>query len=167
MASTITPATLTVTVTEAVTLNGYDQGSSNSFTVADVNEVVKRIVTISTTETGLIAFTDDGISAVGTPQHSYVAGQFDADHVRYIRIPNKDDSNLVMLTFRGATSGAEFAVKVDALGVFMYCCDMAGGVDATMDAHSTAQTHSLENLLDITADADTASCDLEVFVASI
>ena len=45
MASTISAATLTVTITEAVTLNGYDQGSSNSLSIASINEVMKRIVT--------------------------------------------------------------------------------------------------------------------------
>ena len=39
MASTISAATLTVTITEAVTLNGYDQGSSNSLTISSINEV--------------------------------------------------------------------------------------------------------------------------------
>ena len=55
MTTTISAATMTVTITESVTLNGYDQGSSNSATYGSVNEVVKRIVSIPTAETGLIA----------------------------------------------------------------------------------------------------------------
>ena len=112
MTTTISNATLTVTITEAVTLNGYDQGSSNSFSITGVNEVVKRIVTITTTETGLLGFSNDGISAIDGRQNSYVAGQFDTDNVRYIRISNKDDTNFVTLVFR-SSSGAEFAIKVD------------------------------------------------------
>jgi hypothetical protein len=165
MTSTIVAATLTVTITEAVTLNGYDQGSSNVLSIPNINEVVKRIVTISTTETGLLGFATASSTDLSK---SYVAGQFDEDTVRYIRITNKDDTNHVMLTFRTEGS-AEFAVMLDGGHSFIYCCDTldGGGVVNTVDAHNAAQAHSLEDLVDITADADTASCDLEVFVASV
>ena len=42
MASTITAASLTVKITEAVTLNGYDYGSQNTLTIDSINEVFKR-----------------------------------------------------------------------------------------------------------------------------
>ena len=83
MASTITAATLTVTVTESVTLNGSDQGASNALTVASVNEVVKRIVSVSTTESGLLGFSTASSTDLSK---SYLAGQFDEDDVRYIRL---------------------------------------------------------------------------------
>ena len=47
MASTITAATMTVTITESISLNGADQGATNTLSIASINEVVKRIVTIS------------------------------------------------------------------------------------------------------------------------
>jgi len=52
---------------------------------------------------------------------------------------------------------------------FIYCCDTidGGGVVDTADAHSAAQSHTLGALRDITADADTADVDLEIFVASV
>ena len=56
MTSTVGSATLTVTLTEAITLNGYDQGSTNTLTIASVNEVSKRIVTATTTEQEVLAF---------------------------------------------------------------------------------------------------------------
>ena len=56
MTSTVGSATLTVTLTEAITLNGYDQGSTNTLTIASVNEVSKRIVTATTTEQEILAF---------------------------------------------------------------------------------------------------------------
>jgi hypothetical protein len=154
-------------------LNGYDQGSSNARSLPNINEVVKRIVSISTTETGLFSFAADVASQVaadsgGVRQVSYVAGHFDHDTVRYIRITNKDDTNHTTLVFRGE-SGAEFAVMLDAGDSFSYCCDTVdgNGVVNTMDAHSAAQSHTLEALRDVTAQANTASCDLEVFVASV
>lgn len=157
MASTVTPATLTVTLTEAITLNGYDQGSSNTLTIANVNEVSKRIVsTITTAEATILAF---HATAIG-------AGQLLEANVRYIRITNLDDTNYVMLTFKNE-DGAEFAVKLDKGQSFIYNGDLAGGVVDTMDAHDADQTHSLADLVDVQAKADTASCDLEVFVASV
>ena len=173
MTTTISNATLTVTLTEEVTLNGYDQGSSNVLSLPNIDEVVKRIVTISTTETGLLSFSSNVESQVaadsgGARQVSYAAGHFDHDTVRYIRITNKDDTNHVTLVFRGE-SGAEFAVMLDVANSFIYGCDTADGegVVDTTDAHSGAQTHSLGALRDITVKADTAACDLEVFVASV
>ena len=45
MASTVSAANLKVKITEEVILNGRDQGSSNTLTIASINEVYKRIVT--------------------------------------------------------------------------------------------------------------------------
>lgn len=164
MATTIINATLTVTLTESVTLNGSDQGATNAFNVSTaINETVKRLVTVTTTECGLLGFSADPHTDLGK---SYLAGQFDEDDVRYIRVTNKDDANHVVLTFK-SEGNAEFAIKLDAGYSFIYPCDLSGGVKDTMDASASALTVSLEDLVDVTALADTASVDLEVFVASI
>ena len=60
MASTITPASLVVKITETISLNGSAQGATNSVTFASIKEVFKRIVrcvddtdcTIATFQTG-------------------------------------------------------------------------------------------------------------------
>ena len=163
MASTITAATLTVTVTESVTLNGSDQGASNARTVAAVTEVVKRIGSVATTESGLLGFSTASSTDLSK---SYLAGQFDEDDVRYIRITNKDDTNFAILVFK-SEGNAEFAVKLDAGHSFILPGDNAGGVKDVMDASASALTVSLEDLVDITATANTAAVDLEVFVASV
>lgn len=163
MTSTITAATMTVTVTESISLNGKDQGGTNTLTVASVNEVVKRIVTVSTTESGLLGFSTASSTNLSK---SYLAGQFDEDDVRYIRITNLDDTNHVVLVFR-SEGNAEFAMVLDAGHSFICPGDNSGGVKDIMDASASALSVGLEDLVDITADADTASCDLEVFVASV
>ena len=163
MATTITAATLTVTVTESVTLNGSDQGASNALTVASVNEVVKRIVSVNTNETGLLGFSADPHTDL---TKSYTAGQFDEDDVRYIRVTNKADTNFATLVFK-SEGNAEFAVKLDAGHSFILPGDNSGGVKDVMDASASALTVSLEDLVDITATANTAAVDLEVFVASV
>ena len=157
MASTVTAATMTVKITETIKLNGRDQGADNTLTIASVNEVSKRIVTATTTEQVILAF--------GT---AVAAGQFDESKVVYIRITNLDDTNHVGLIFRNEDSD-EFSVKLDKGQSFIYNGDLAGGVVDTMDAVDNAglTSNTFGDLVDITADADTASCDLEIFVASI
>ena len=155
MTSTVGSATLTVTLTEAITLNGYDQGSTNTLTIASVNEVSKRIVTATTTEQEVLAF--------GT---AVAAGTFLEDKVVYFRITNLDDTNHVVLTFK-SEGNHEFAVKLDKGQAFIYNGDLAGGVVDTMDASASALSLALEDLVNVTADAETASCDLEILVACI
>lgn len=163
MASTITAATLTITITESVTLNGSDQGATNSITVENVDEVVKRIVTVPTSESGLLGFDNTSLFSTG-----YLAGQFVPGDVRYIRITNKDDANHVTLKLRGNdATDAEFAVMLDKGHSYIVSCDQDLGVVGTVDAGAAPLTPTLLDLMDITAVADTAAVDVEVFVASI
>ena len=159
-------ATLTTTIKEAITLNNIDYGSERSLDISSVNEITKRVVTASTTECGLIGFIS-AISGVGVSANKvgYVAGMFDDGDVRYIRITNLDSSNHLTLTFRDEDS-TEFCMKVDAGHSFIYPGDNSGGVKDTMHAAGSAITVSLNDLVDITATADTAACDVEVFVGS-
>jgi len=155
-------ATLTVKVIEEITLNNNSYNSERSLDIASVNEIAKRIVTISTTETGLLGFATASSTDLSK---SYLAGQFDEDDVRYIRITNLDSSNHLTLIFRDEDS-TEFAIKVDAGHSFIYPGDNSGGVVDTMKASGSALASGLSDLVDITVDTDTASCDVEIFVGS-
>ena len=157
MTTTLTAATLTVTLKESIELNGVEQGATNTKTIASVNEVSKRIVTVTTTEAEVIAFHASAISS----------GTFIEGDVRYIRFTNLDDTNHVTLTFKNENDD-EFAVKLDAGHSFIFPGDNSGGVVDTMDAiDGTGLTYSLGDFVNVTADADTASCDVEIFVASV
>ena len=154
MASTLTASTLTVTITESIELNGKDQGGSNVLTIGSVATISKRIIDVPASEVTIIAIS----TAVAN-------GTFIEGDVRYIRITNLDDTNHVTLTFKDEDS-TEFAVKLDKGQSFIYNGDLSGGVVDTMHAGGSALTVSLNDLVDITAIADTAACDIEVFVAS-
>lgn len=157
MTSTITAATLTVTVKESIELNGVEQGATNTKTIASVNEISKRIVTVTTSEPEVLAFHLDTISS----------GTFLEADVRYLRFTNLDDTNHITLTFKNENND-EFAIKLDAGHSFIYPGDNSGGVVNTMDAiDGTGLTYDLGDLVNVTADADTASCDMEIFVASV
>ena len=152
-------ATLTVTVAEDITLNGIQQGASNTKTFASINEISKRIVTVTTTEATIATF---HASAIG-------AAQFLEANVRYMRFTNLDDTNFITLTFTNENSD-EVAIKLDAGQSFIWNGDNSGGVVNVFNATENADANSdvaLGDLTTIQADANTASCDLEMFVASV
>ena len=159
MATTVTAATLTVTVAEDITLNGIQQGASNTKTFASINEISKRIVTVTTTEATIATF---HASAIG-------AAQFLEANVRYMRFTNLDDTNFITLTFTNENND-EVAIKLDAGQSFIWNGDNSGGVVNVFNATENADANSdvaLGDLTNIQADANTASCDLEMFVASV
>ena len=158
MASTVSAANLKVKITEEIILNGRDQGGTTELTICSINEISKRIVTITTTESTIATFS----AAVAS------AGHYVAADVRYIRLTNKDDTNFITLTFRNQDND-EAAIKLDAGQSFIWNGDNANGMTAVLNATEDADAASSTNfgsLTNIQADADTASCDLEVFIAS-
>ena len=147
-------ADLVVTLTETLTLNSDSYDNSNAITIGSIAEVTKRVVTVTTTEATILTFS----AAAG--QGTYIAA-----NVRYIRFTNLDGTNHIMLTFKDEDN-TEFRVKVDAGQSFIFNGDNSGGVVDTMKANGSALSSGLADLYDVTADADTASCDLEIFIAS-
>ena len=159
MATTITPATLTVKVTETISLNGSAQGASNTVTFASIAEISKRILTITTNEATIATFS----AAVAS------TGHFNDGAVRYIRFTNLDDTNFLTLTFRNQDND-EVAIKLDAGKSFVWNSDISAGMvgifNATQDADSASDTN-LGDLTNIQADANSANCDLEILVVGI
>ena len=161
MTTTLTAATLTVTVSESITLNGASQGATNSISHASIAEITKRILTITTAESTIATFS----AAVAS------AGHYVAADVRYARFTNlmEDGDNFITLTFRNQDND-EVAIKLDAGQSFIWNGDNSGGMvdvfNATEDADAASDT-ALGDLTNIQADANTGSCDLEMFIASI
>lgn len=155
MTSTITYTPLVVTVKETITINGKAYDSENNLTISSVNEITKRIVTVPTSEVIIVAFST-----------AVAAGTYVESTAKYIRITNKDDTNHIGLIFRNEDND-EFSIKLDHGQSFIYNGDLSGGVVDTMDAAATAVTpNTFADLVDITAIADTASVDVEIFIAS-
>ena len=149
MSSTITPATLTVTHTESVTLNGVDRGVTNTLTIASINEIDHRIVSVDTAAVRTLL-------TLGT---TVGAGAFLKANIKYIRITNKDNTNYVTLGMLD-TGGDTAYVKLEAGQTFcMYNDDLEAFINgAAFSAFSEIDTFN--------AQANTADVDLEVFVAS-
>ena len=158
MTSTLTAATLTVTLTEAITLNGYDQGSKNIQSVGSIGEVSKRILTITTNEATIVTMS----GAVAS------AGHFNDSFVKYMRFTNLDDTNFLTLTFTNDDND-EVAIKLDAGNSFMWFADNSGGMVDVFNAATAGDAASdtaLGSITTIQADANTGNCDLEMLVAS-
>ena len=153
MASTVTASTMTVTISESITLNGKNQGGTQTLSVPSIATVSRRIIDVPASEVEILAMST-----------AVAAGTFIESDVLYIRITNLDDTNHVTLIFKNE-SNDEFAIKLDKGQTFIYNGDLSGGVVDTMDADSSALSVTLADLVNVTATADTAACDVEVFVA--
>ena len=150
MATTVTNANLTVTVTDSVTLNGQSYGNTNTLTVSSIDEVYSRVV-----EVPISAFTNVLELAAASGQ-----GVLKATDVKYIRITNLDDTNYVNLKVFGTDA---MVIKLEAGKSFML-----GGVSfdaASADIAQGAVAHNAAFI--ISAEASVAACDLEVFAATI
>ena len=152
-------STLTITVTESISLNGQALGSSNVKSIGSINEVTKRILTITTAESTIATFS----AAVAS------AGHYVAADVRYIRFTNRDGTNFITLTLRNQDND-EAAIKLDAGQSFVLNGDNVNGMtaifNATQDADAASDT-AFGSLTNIQADANTGSCDLEMIIASV
>ena len=152
-------ATLKVKIQEDIVLDNQDYGSKRTLEISSINEISKRILTITTAESTIATFS----SAVAS------AGHYIAADVRYIRFTNKDSTNFITLTFRNQDND-EVAIKLDAGQTFVLNADNAGGMvdifNATQDADAASDT-ALGDLTNIQADANTGSCDLEMIIASV
>tara|TARA_R100000655_G_scaffold2195_7_gene9098 strand:+ start:4211 stop:4657 length:447 start_codon:yes stop_codon:yes gene_type:complete len=147
MATTVTAADLTVTVTESYTLNGVSYGNSSNKVFSTNGEVLQRIMSVSTSDPAILNF--------GAAD---AAGQVTVGDFKYFRIKNLDDTNFVMLTlYNGADS---FFYKLAAGDTFLL---MSNDMDA-IDASTTFGAFA--DITQIKADADTAACDIEILAVT-
>ena len=141
-------ATLTVTIQESITLNGSERGSTNTIDMTGITQLDQRIVKVGTTEQSLILF-----------DTAEAAGQFADSSVDYVRITNLDLTNFI--TLRMTSGDDEYFVKISAGDSFVL-------FETVMDADddSGAATATLANIDSIKAVADSAACNVELFVAA-
>jgi len=151
-------STLKVKIQEDIILDNQNYGSKRIYDVSSINEISKRVLTITTTESTIATFS----GAVAS------AGHYNDSAVRYIRFTNLDSTNHITLTFRN-NANDEVAIKLDAKNSFMLYADndagMVGVFNATQAADAASDT-ALGSLTNIQADAGASTCDLEMFIAS-
>ena len=157
-------ATLTVTHTEDITLNGQQFGGTNIFTVAGINNIYKRIVTCP-------ANVDTTILRTGVTV-DVTDSSMDVQNVKYIRITNLDSSNPVNVNLQidvtesgsGASAANETNTILLAAGESFVMGTPHDSI-AAYDADASVQTtlHDLESIL---IDPSANAVQMEVIAAS-
>lgn len=150
MASTITAGTLTVKLTESVSLNGSDMGATNTLTVASINEVSQRIVTIDASNVRTLF---EFGTVIGR-------GKFISANVKYIRITNKDDTNPVSLNIESASSNCWVTVTA---GSSWWMSATTGAMEA--DDDTTVVAPVFQDITKISGHGGSNPIDVDCYVA--
>ena len=150
----ISNATMTITITESVSLNGTNRGNTITKSISNIHDVMERIITVPTSE--VVLYTTDASAVAGSI--------FDRDYVKYARITNKDASNYVVIRIKNADN-EEFAYKLAAAESFVLYGHVASmnAVDAgTLDIGT-----GWHDISSIKATANSGAVDVEIIVASV
>lgn len=143
-------STLTTKIKESITLNNKVYGNENTKTHASITTVRQSIVDVdSGAATQLFSFAA-ARAGLGTVQDA---------KAKYIRITNLDGTNFVVINLFLDLSTDEYAAFKLLPG---------GSMIITKDTVKTGSaTTSLTQLDGVFAKADTADCQVEIFIAEI
>ena len=179
MALCTTTGSLDVFIRESITLpNGNEEVATNNIKIANVNQLVRRIDTISANWEGtgveILRFVDN--------EASQVAGSFVRDTVKYLRFTNLDCTNYVSIYLiqdspdaqspntGNVGSGDEGVFRLDAGKSMMLSnaqFESSNYYDYVVDGYVDLQYFSsFTSLTSIKAKADTADVQIEYFVGS-
>jgi hypothetical protein len=153
-------ATLTVTLTEDLTLNGYQQGSTNSFTIASITQVTKKIITCTNDQDTTILAFDSNLHDANSV--------LDMESAKYIRITNLHASDTVNLSLQidTGTDGADHQTTLQVAAGQSFVLGAPDATVATSDGDQDLDT-SLNDIESIEAHpVGSATVQLEVLVAS-
>lgn len=144
MATTITAATLTVTITEALALGGNNYNTTTKKEIASIGNIHKRIYTLTAATSHTIA--EFASTITGT--------KFDLEDTKYIRITNLDDTNSIVVSFTGAsvTSGLVVPPGGSAM-LFDYNINAAASA-TTLTSGAAIASMRLHNLGSVAADCE-------------
>tara|TARA_R110002020_G_scaffold212120_2_gene418557 strand:+ start:2250 stop:2699 length:450 start_codon:yes stop_codon:yes gene_type:complete len=147
--------TLTTTITEAITINGAQRGSTNTITTASIVDTFERVLTCAHSNTTTIA------TFAATPHTS--AGALDVENCKYIRVTNLSDSQDMKLAF--VTTNTNYQVTVRALGSHILFQAEEGAI---AEEDTTPAFPTLEDITNIQV-RPSASTDIqvEIFVALV
>jgi hypothetical protein len=153
-------ATLNVTITEELTLNGADRGSTNTLSVGSVTQVYHRIVTCP-------AGSDSTIATFQTLT-STSDNAVDLEDAKYVRVTNLDASNPVNLSLQvsvdeDGAADASATLLVDAGRSFIMGATHDGIVVQDDEADIVTSLTDLESIL---IDPGSNAVSVEIFIAS-
>jgi hypothetical protein len=147
-------ATLTVSISEKLELNGKDRGSVLTKDISSITETFHRILDVGTATAQTILQMD------ATAANS-AGGTLLTSNVQYFRITNLDTTNYVAITIQN-DSTEEYMVKLDAGQSYIL---FNSKIDANAAGDASAAAGNLTDIDNILAQANTASCQVEIFAA--
>ena len=154
MATTITAATLTVNLSETLTLGGQNFGGTKELTISNITEAFKRIVRCMNSQTTTIAtFSGNAFAS---------ANAIDLEDAKYIRVTNLDDTNPVELAVVGAAT--LYQVRLDAGQ-----SHILGAPDDLMlaEADTSPSFGTMADIASIQVNPAGNEVEVEIFVAGI
>jgi hypothetical protein len=153
MASTITNATLTVTLTESLSLGGTQYGGTKTLEIADINEAFKRIVKCVASQTTTIATFNGNAFASDNA--------LDLEDAKYIRVTNLDDTNPVELAIVGAATLYQVRLAAGE-------SHLLGAPDDLMlaEADTSPSFGTMADVASIQVNPASNTVDVELFIAS-
>ena len=146
-------ATLTVTLTEELTLNGAAIGGTNTLSIASIDEVTKRIVTCTASQTTTVL-------TFAASVHTSVQA-IDVTDCKYIRITNLDSANAVELAMVGAATLYQVTLAAGQSHIL-------GSPDDLMlaEADTSPSFGTMADIASIQCNPGGNAVSLEVFTAS-
>ena len=159
-------ATLTTTITEALTLNGKDRGSTNTLTITGINDVYHRIVSCpDDVPLTLVAFKSTVGVAAAEPL-------MDMELVKYIRVTNLDGANPAVLNLtvdageNDTAADKSASIQLEAGRSFIMGTPNEGISPDSDNPTLNVATSALEDLRSIHIDPISEALQVEVFIAS-
>jgi len=162
-------ATLTVTHSENIKLNGSQQGGSNTFTVPDITQIYKSIVTVPANSDTYLLATHSSVADAKSGT-DIIGALLDVDLVKYIRITNLDSSNSLNLSLQidpgedDTAANYSTTILLAAGQSFVMGTPNDGIQTSDLNANVIAD---LVDLRSIIADTLANAIQCEIFVASI
>lgn len=153
MASTVTSATLSVKISETITLNGIARDSSTTASISSIRDISNRIIEVTNATNGT------QLLKVAATSAAVGAGTYDKTAVKYVRVTNLDDTNFIILHFTDESTH-HWEAKVEAGKSYVM------GDTSSIDDQADIDNFSASSLTLIAAIADTAACDVELYIAA-
>jgi len=153
-------AELTTSITESVTINGTNRGSTNSLTISGIEHTFERVVTVPASADTTVLVNKNTVAGAD--------GAVDIQDTKYIRITNLDSTNTVNLSLQidsgNDDSAADESATISLQAGHSFVMGTPHDAIAVSDANATinASMHDLESILVDSADQ---AVKLEIFVA--
>lgn len=170
-------ATLTITHTEDLTLNGVQQGTTNTQTLSSIGSVYKRIVKIKDDTDATILVFKDSVTDGNKDTAQSAGGCFKAADTKYFRITNLDSDhpchlNIIGDVDRAGDAAADDGVEAadDGLAVVLLKPGYSfiwGEVTDSFNAHDAqiSVLATVNNISRIFVNSLSEDVDVEIFVA--